>query len=51
MTTIVTIAGVAVYLILYFTYGKRLETTTVKANDTNQTPAHRMFDGVDYVPA
>lgn len=51
MTTIVTIAGVAVYLILYFTYGKRLETTTVKANDENKTPAHRMYDGVDYVPA
>ncbi|MFP4703611.1 MAG: carbon starvation protein A [Spirochaetaceae bacterium] len=51
MTAIIAIAGVAVYLILYFTYGKRLETSTVKANNENQTPAHRMFDGVDYVPA
>ncbi len=51
MTTIIAIAGVAVYLVLYFTYGKRLETTTVKASDENQTPSHRMFDGVDYVPA
>ncbi|MFO7780453.1 MAG: carbon starvation CstA family protein, partial [Spirochaetia bacterium] len=51
MTAIIAVLGVAVYLGLYFTYGKRLENTTVKANNEIKTPAHRMFDGVDYVPA
>ena len=51
MTAIIAVLGVVVYLGLYFTYGKRLENTTVKANNELKTPAHRMFDGVDYVPA
>jgi carbon starvation protein len=51
MTSLIAVAGVAVYVILYFTYGRRLERNVVKANNDNPTPAHRLYDGVDYVPA
>ncbi|TVQ99826.1 MAG: carbon starvation protein A [Spirochaetaceae bacterium] len=51
MTTIIAVLGIVVYTVLYFTYGKRLETVTVKADNANQTPAHRLYDGVDFVPA
>lgn len=51
MTTIITLVGIAVYIALYFTYGRKLETDVVKASNDNETPAHRLFDGVDYVPA
>ncbi len=51
MTTIITLVGIAVYVALYFTYGRKLETDVVKASNEIKTPAHRLFDGVDYVPA
>lgn len=51
MTTLILVIGAAVYVVLYFTYGKRLEKSVVKADDNVQTPAHRMYDGVDYIPA
>lgn len=51
MTTIVVIVGVAVYIALYFFYGKKLETDVVKADDGLETPANRLYDGVDYIPA
>jgi len=51
MTTLIVLVGVAVYVGLYFTYGRKLETGVVKASNENATPAHRLFDGVDYVPA
>jgi carbon starvation protein len=51
MTTLILLIGAAAYVVLYFTYGKRLEKNVVKADSSVQTPAHRMYDGVDYVPA
>lgn len=51
MTSIIVIVGIAVYIALYFLYGKKLETNVVKADDNMATPAHRLHDGVDYVPA
>ena len=51
MTTIIVVVGVAVYVGLYFTYGRRLESKVVKANNDIETPAKRLYDGVDYVPA
>ncbi|MBT8490431.1 MAG: carbon starvation protein A [Deltaproteobacteria bacterium] len=51
MTTFVIIIGFLIYLILYFTYGKKLEKDVVMASDSNETPAQRLFDGVDYIPA
>ncbi len=51
MTTIIVVVGVAVYLGLYYTYGRRLESKVVKASNDIETPATRLYDGVDYVPA
>ncbi len=50
MTTLIVVVGLAVYVLLYLTYGKKLERDVVKATE-DETPAKRMFDGVDYVPA
>ena len=47
---IILIAG-AIYVALYFSYGKALQNKVVKADPNRPTPAHKMYDGVDYVPA
>jgi carbon starvation protein len=41
----------AIYLSMYFTYGKSLQNKVVRADPNRPTPAHRLYDGVDYVPA
>ncbi len=51
MTTIVLAVGIAVYVILYLTYGKKLERDLVQATDDNDAPSKKLYDGVDYVPA
>jgi carbon starvation protein len=51
MTTIIVLGGIALYIVLYFTYGKKLEKNIVKASNENETPSERLADGVDYVPA
>lgn len=51
MTTIIVVVGVVVYIGLYYTYGRRLESKVVKASNDIETPATRLYDGVDYVPA
>lgn len=51
MSSIIVLVAAAVYVALYFLYGKPLEKKVVKADDNLQTPAHRLMDGVDYVPA
>jgi len=51
MTTLIIIVGFLIYLILYFTYGKKLERDVVVASDDNETPSQRLYDGVDYVSA
>ncbi len=45
------IIGLILYLIFYYTHGKYLQNKVVKADSTRKTPAHRLYDGVDYVPA
>ncbi len=40
-----------IYLVLYYTYGKGLEKSVVRASADKETPAHKYYDGVDYVPA
>ncbi|QDA31324.1 carbon starvation protein A [Thermococcus indicus] len=47
---IVLLAGV-IYLAMYFSYGKSLQSKVVKADPNRPTPAHKLYDGVDYVPA
>jgi len=51
MTTLIVLVGLTVYVVLYFTYGKKLEKDVVKASNDNPTPSQRLYDGVDYVPA
>ncbi|MBN2665400.1 MAG: carbon starvation protein A [Bacteroidales bacterium] len=51
MTTIIVVLGIAVYVLLYIIYGKKLERDVVKASDENDAPSKTMYDGVDYVPA
>ena len=51
MTTLIILIGLAVYVVLYFTYGKKLERDVVVATDTNEAPSSRLYDGVDYIPA
>lgn len=50
-STFLILIAIALYIIFYFTYGKHLEENVVKADEDNETPALRLFDGVDYVPA
>jgi carbon starvation protein len=50
-TTVVIIIGFIIYMGLYFTYGKKIERDVVQASDDIQTPAQRLYDGVDYIPA
>ncbi len=51
MTTLIIIIGLALYMGLYWTYGKNLERNVVKATDKNPAPSKRLYDGVDYVAA
>jgi carbon starvation protein len=51
MTTLIIIIGLLLYLILYFTYGKKIERDVVGASDANEAPSKRLYDGVDYIPA
>ena len=51
MTTLIVIIGLAAYVLLYLSYGRKLEKSVVKATNDNQAPSQRLFDGVDYVPA
>jgi len=51
MTTFIIIIGFLLYMILYFTYGKKLERDVVVASDANEAPSKRLYDGVDYVAA
>ncbi len=51
MTTLIIVVGFLIYLILYFTYGKKLERDVVMASDDNEAPSQRLYDGVDYISA
>ncbi|MBN2177994.1 MAG: carbon starvation protein A [Deltaproteobacteria bacterium] len=51
MTTLIIVIGFLIYLILYFTYGKKLERDVVMASDNNEAPSQRLYDGVDYISA
>jgi carbon starvation protein len=51
MTTLIIFIGFGLYMLLYFTYGKKIEKDVVRASDETQAPSKRLFDGVDYVSA
>lgn len=51
MTALLAIIGGAIYIIGYMVYGKSLEREIVKADPNKPTPAVRLRDNVDYMPA
>ena len=51
MTALIVLFAAAFYIFFYFTYGKSLERNVVRADGTRPTPAVRLRDDVDYVPA
>ena len=51
MTTVIILIGFALYLLLYFTYGKKIEKDVLKVSDDNKAPSETLYDGVDYIPA
>lgn len=49
-TTLVIIVALAIYVGVYLLYGRRVARDIVKIDPKRKTPAHRLQDGVDYVP-
>jgi len=50
-SAVIILAAAIIYVAMYFTYGKSLQSKVVKADPNRPTPAHKLYDGVDYVPA
>ncbi len=50
-SAVVILIAAAIYLGMYFSYGKSLQNKVVRADSNRPTPAHKLYDGVDYVPA
>ncbi len=50
-SAVIVVGAALLYLFFYFTYGKAVQNKVVKVNPNRPTPAHKMYDGVDYVPA
>ncbi len=46
----IVLVAIGIYVSMYFLYGKALEKKVVKADPSRPTPAHKHYDGVDYVP-
>jgi carbon starvation protein len=51
MTTFIILVGFLLYLLLYFTYGKKIEKDVLQVSDSNETPSKKLYDGVDFVTA
>ncbi|WP_297071747.1 carbon starvation protein A [Thermococcus sp.] len=50
-SAVIVIIAALLYLFFYFTYGKAVQNKIVRVNPSRPTPAHKLYDGVDYVPA
>ncbi|WP_297536339.1 carbon starvation protein A [Thermococcus sp.] len=50
-SAVIILIAAAIYVGFYFSYGKALQNKVVRADPNRPTPAHRLYDGVDYVPA
>ncbi|MGC8721962.1 MAG: carbon starvation CstA family protein [Caldisericaceae bacterium] len=51
MSALIILVAAAFYIVSYFTYGKALERNVVKADGATPTPAVRLRDNIDYIPA
>ena len=49
-TTVVIIIALAIYVGVYFLYGKRVARDIVKIDPKRETPAHKIYVVVDFVP-
>ncbi|MDR1931858.1 MAG: carbon starvation protein A [Spirochaetales bacterium] len=49
-STIIALFALALYLVFYFTYGKKLQTKLCRSHEAPDAPSKRLADGVDYVP-
>ncbi len=47
----IALAGLGWFALAYFIYGKFLDRKVIKPDPQKPTPAHTLYDGVDYVPA
>ena len=45
------VAALIIYALFYFTHGRYLQNKVVRADPRRETPAYKLYDGVDYVPA
>ncbi|MDK2883386.1 MAG: carbon starvation protein, partial [Bacillota bacterium] len=50
-TTLMVVIGAVFLFIGYVFYGRYLAEKVLKLDSNAKTPAHAMYDGVDYVPA
>lgn len=50
-SAVVILLAAAIYVSMYYLYGKSLQNKVVRADPNRPTPAHKLYDGVDYVPA
>lgn len=48
---VIAILGLIWFFIIYKFYGDLLDRKVIKPDNSQKTPAHELYDGVDYVPA
>ncbi len=48
---IIAIVGILWFYLVYRFYGRHLDRKVIKPDDSRETPANSLYDGVDYVPA
>ena len=50
MSTLISLVAIAIYVIFYFTYGKKIRDNVLQSGKAPEAPSKRLNDGVDYVP-
>jgi carbon starvation protein len=50
MSTFIALAAIAIYVVFYFTYGKKIRDNVLKSDKAPDAPSKRLSDGIDYVP-
>ena len=50
MSTLIALVAVAIYVIFYVTYGKKIRDNVLQSGKAPDAPSKRLSDGVDYVP-
>ena len=49
-TTVLIVLGLLIYGVMYFVYGKKLQTHLIQADPNADPPSKRLRDDVDFVP-